>query len=172
MRGTEHRAKRTSKPCCNSSSQDFPGGSGGYDWSLSLQGVHDQSPVGELRSYMLGLAAFENKEKKKENPAHPASSSSCPRNLWATSSPSVFQRTWFLVAKEKLLSTNLIPKLLFRTHQISLISFRATEILAKFPSSLLSFSIFIKNIKKPRILKLKDGIKTSHHFNSLKLKMH
>lgn len=171
MRGTEHQAKRTSKPCCKLQLSGLPWGSSGYHWSLSLQGVHDQSPVGELRSYMLGHVAFQKNERKKENPAR-LGSSSCPRNLWATSLPSVFRRTWFPAAKEKLRSTNLIPKLLFRTHQISLTSFRATEILAKLPSSMLSFSISIKNIKESRILKLKDGIKTSHHFNSRKPKMH
>ena len=105
---------------------------------------------------------------------HQASLSSCLRSLWASSEPSAFQRAWSLVGKEKLIShqsTSLVPKLLFRTHQISLIVSKRQRYWQNFhfPFSPLNLSNKCKAVQH---FKVKDNIKTSHHFNSLKPKTH
>lgn len=82
------------------------------------------------------------------------SSSSCPIECLGHFSALCFQK-----AKEKLLSQG-SSVLLFGAHRISLIYFKATETLAKFPPSCFPPTP-IMNIKQSWILKLKNNIE--HH---------
>lgn len=97
------------------------------------------------------------------------SSSSYPIESWGHFSALCFQK-----ATEKLLnqgSTKLGPKLLFRAHRISLIYFKATETLEKFPPS--CFPLNPNNEYKTVLdFKTKRQHQTSDPFNLLKSKMH